>query len=182
MNEEMLRAAFGIQEITRYHMIQTAQAQSVADHSFKVGAIAAYLATDIGMCPMTAMYWGCLHDVDEFITGDIPTHVKIALKRKGVNPSELSRLPQVPAEYKWVVKAADYMEAIIWLGKNYKSKRSMDVYNYIHNNFNHWMAALPSQDGAAVRKVFEHLKKMDKYDVDYDLKWSDEEIAIHVGE
>lgn len=181
MDKDMLKAMFGLQEITRFHMVQCKQSQTVADHSFRVGVISSYLAEQVNKCPMTALYWGIVHDADEFVTGDIPTHVKIALRRKGVKMSDLSRLPQVPEEYKWVVKSADYMEALLWLGKNYQSKRSMDVYNYISNAWIAWLAALPVQDGIAARKVYEMLTKLDKDQVDYDLKWP-EELAAHVGE
>lgn len=181
MDREMLKAMFGLQEITRFHMVQCKQPQTVADHSFRVGVIASYLADQVGACPMTALYWGIVHDADEFVTGDIPTHVKIALHRKDVKLSDLSSLPQVPAQYKWIVKSADYMEALLWLGKNYQSKRSIDVYGYISNSWAAWVAALPAQDGIAVKKVYETLTKLDKDQVDYNLKWP-EELTAHVGE
>lgn len=181
MNKEMLKAMFGLQEVQRYHMVQCKLPQTVADHSFRVGVISSYLAGQVGACPMTALYWGIVHDADEFITGDIPTHVKIALRRKGIQMSDLSRLPQVPEEFKWIVKSADYIEALLWLGKNYQSKRSIDVYQYLNNAWIAWYTGLPTPDGIAAKKVYDTLVKLDKDLADYNLKWP-EELDIHVGE
>ena len=69
MTLEQLKLAMSLHNIRRFQTHRMMQSKSVAEHSFRMAALYAYLGgTEI----LPAM----LHDIEESITGDIPSPVK----------------------------------------------------------------------------------------------------------
>ena len=118
---DMLRAQY----VKRFHIVHTVKHQSIAEHSFNVAMIAREISVRFGrseaainMAVLAAIY----HDLDEVITGDIPTPTKDRAKAGGVDLNDNG----IKVPYRWdsikavreVVKAADYIEAAWFLKEN----------------------------------------------------------------
>lgn len=177
MERRDMKAALTLPEIRRYHMVETIGQQDVAQHSFRVAFIAARICAvalegDLELDPKMAMYWGLMHDLGEFTTGDLPTHVKVALRRRDADPDELAKFPAVPELYKWVVKAADFIEAIEWLRGRVSTDRSKDVLSYLTDRYNSFVAVLDDEQAFAVQQVFAEVTAVTVED--YELRWPGE--------
>ena len=131
---DILRA----QHVKRFHIVHTAKHQSIAEHSFNVAMIGREIAIELGyskgaveMVMLSALF----HDLDEVITGDIPTPTKRRAKDKGVDLNDSG--VEVPYYYgdiqniSKIVKAADYMEAAWFLGENKIGRHAESVENDI---------------------------------------------------
>lgn len=177
MQKRDMKAALTLPEIRRYHMVETIGQQDVAQHSFRVAFIAGRICqvtlhNNENIDPKVAMYWGMVHDLGEYTTGDIPTHVKKALRRRRADPDDLATFERVPDEYKWMVKAADYIEAIEWLSGRICTARSKDVLTYITQRYSDFLNALDDEQAFSVQQVYaEATSSMVE---DYELLWKDE--------
>jgi 5'-deoxynucleotidase YfbR-like HD superfamily hydrolase len=187
-----LRAALHLHEVKRYHMINTKTTQDVAQHSFRVAFIAKHIAENAkknglsGVDPHLAFYLGACHDLDEMTTGDIPSHVKIALRKVGVEVAKLAvgdGFEGTPTPYKWVIKAADLMESMYWCELNVDNEdiRACDVERYINQAFTDFCGNLSNlfsdSDSfdraiAAVRQTLTDLDHINHgWNQDYNLSW-----------
>lgn len=90
--------------VRRFQTHRLQQPKSVAEHSFRVAAIYAYLGG-------TEVLQAMLHDIEESITSDIPSPVKKNLK--GLEEYEAMRLPFSSAEEKKLGKIADKLELVL---------------------------------------------------------------------
>lgn len=124
---EQLRAS----HVTRWHIVQTARKQSLAEHLFNVCVLSVDLAGRIkwpGIYhhseKLALMDWALRHDLIEVRTGDIPTPFKKVLKATygddvmhkaessiDNNQSGLARLV-AGTEIESIVKMADMIDAI----------------------------------------------------------------------
>lgn len=187
-----LRAALHLHEVKRYHMINTKAPQDVAQHSYRVAFIAKHIAENAkknglrGIEPHMAFYLGACHDLDEMTTGDIPSHVKIALRRVGVEIAKLAvadGFESTPVTYKWLIKAADLMESMYWCELNIDNEdiRATSVERFINQAFtdfcNNLSNSFDDSDSfdhaiAAVRQTLTDLDHIcHGWNQNYNLQW-----------
>ena len=126
---DMMRA----QHVKRFHIVNTTKSQSVAEHSFNVALLAREIAIKMGFdsenidkVTLAAMF----HDMDEVITGDIPTPTKLRFKEKGVDLNNNGI--EVPYQsgsdsVNRIVKIADYIEAAWFLEENGSGRHAESV-------------------------------------------------------
>jgi 5'-deoxynucleotidase YfbR-like HD superfamily hydrolase len=125
--------------VKRWHIVNTACQQSIAEHSFLVAVIAMHLHKAMGGSEnevhQTAV-WGLFHDAIEIRTGDIPTPAKRLLREAdgqvAGEPDIFDRLDVLllpdapyfnegtcPSEMSIAcVKMADAIEAAHWIREN----------------------------------------------------------------
>lgn len=105
-----VEAAIRFQSVKRWHMIETARTQSLAEHSANVAVLAYGIArTSPGMYfgPAGDLVAAALfHDMPEVFTGDIPSHTKFHLS--GLDALENRVLPTVF----WVVPRPEVQKLI----------------------------------------------------------------------
>jgi putative nucleotidyltransferase with HDIG domain len=115
--DELLRAQY----VKRFHIVHTVKHQSVAEHCFNVAMIAREIAMEMGLDSSKMIMMALFHDIDEVITGDIPTPTKERAKQQGVdlndNGIEVPYQKFGPVVIK-IVKIADYIEAMSFLRVN----------------------------------------------------------------
>lgn len=131
MELNKLRAAFIAHQIVRWHMVGQYPRQDVAQHSFRVAFLAKHICNlalargvVVGMDPTTAFYFGASHDLGETVTGDIPSHVKKAVRNAGIDIDMLGEKEgheDVPSMYRWIVKSADILEALMFTNAQRKT-------------------------------------------------------------
>lgn len=135
MNSHELDIMLKLPRIRRWQIVRTYHTQSVSDHSFRVWLLATHLYDTLFPIPHNSFArellsrWAMLHDVDEVLTGDMPSTVKRLLEE--VAPGVMGRfqdrllvdLPLVAETRNGIrntleevlVKIADNVEAILYL-------------------------------------------------------------------
>jgi 5'-deoxynucleotidase len=130
---EQLRAS----HVKRWHIVQTARNQTVAEHSFNVAVIAGSLAAAMhwpGLLQnshkLELLQWALSHDMIEAVTGDIPTPFKKRLNEAAgmdvvsgaedlVDSEQMAQYRKIKGTVvESIVKIADLIEAIYFLSDN----------------------------------------------------------------
>jgi 5'-deoxynucleotidase YfbR-like HD superfamily hydrolase len=116
---DILRASF----VKRWIITPTTREQSLADHTFNVVMIARAIAKKLDIDDVNIMKAAIVHDLDEIMTGDLPTPLKRKAMESGYNLSQLyetvTKRELRPRE-ETIVHLADRMEAI-WFMYNFKA-------------------------------------------------------------
>lgn len=127
--------------VKRWHIVNTATTQSIAEHSYLVAIIAMHLAKAKGAPEPVihqAAVWALFHDAVEIRTGDIPTPAKRLLREADREPEgadlgpdiferiDMTLMPQAPfindgepcELVEQCVEMADAIEAAHWIREN----------------------------------------------------------------
>lgn len=184
MEFNILRAAFMANQIRRWHMLDQYQRQDVAQHSFRVAFLSAHIA-DIArvhgfqVLGERAFVCGAIHDLGETVTGDIPTHVKKAIRGAGVEPDVLAEREghfDTPAPYKWIVKSADMLEAYMFTKfQPSKDSRGEQVAKAIEASWFQYFHAQDAEKQLVLRQVADDMEAVYNSEFNYDLKFPEEQ-------
>lgn len=122
--------------VKRWHIVNTVNTQSIAEHSYLVAMIAMHLHEELDplheTSPMETGIYALFHDAAEIRTGDIPTPAKKFMRERMCGPGDdvldrmeavlLPRVPFMPGEPSTMtlncVKMADVIEAAHWISEN----------------------------------------------------------------
>ena len=117
------------QNIKRWTIVSTIREQSLAEHLFNVAMIARDIAVEAGMDDRNIVKYALDHDLDEIMTGDIPSPAKERLRiRADYNGKSQDRCSE---EEKVVVKAADLIDAYLFIKHNHHDRHGKKVYGYM---------------------------------------------------
>lgn len=121
---DQLKLALNLHVIRRFQTHRLQQPKSVAEHSFRMAAIYSYLG---GKELLPAM----LHDLEESVTGDLPSPIKKDLK--GLEKYESLRPNFETDAEKKLAKVADKLELLLDLREQLEDtgrlpKRLLEVY------------------------------------------------------
>lgn len=149
--EQMMRTG----HVKRWQIVRVAREQTVAEHCYRVWAIATHLCQVMNVpkgLSITAGMWALIHDVPEVITGDIATPAKAAMRAAVPNHDPVRNIELSLSDsyrkiwheakiLKWcddemgywpsaydIVKLADLMEAKMFLGCEKMGTHAEDVY------------------------------------------------------
>jgi 5'-deoxynucleotidase YfbR-like HD superfamily hydrolase len=128
-----------LSNLKRWGIVEMSRSQSVAEHSFNVAMIAAYIVDRLpsGVKPAglreTVINWSLVHDLPELVTGDIPTPIKAEI-RESLKAAEQELFPEITT-YKQnvgkfglaICKVADLMEAIQFANKFCIDSRKKEI-------------------------------------------------------
>jgi len=130
MSDSRLQDLLALSIVPRWSIVPHLRAQSVAEHSFRVAAIALEIAQRLnkGVTPSSVviernvLMWALVHDGPEAETGDIPYPIKKLLPQGEIRRAEYAVCPWYaewltsihPAE-RIVVKVADKIEEVLFL-------------------------------------------------------------------
>lgn len=159
MDMNHMRAGLRLQDVARWNMVRTIRPQSVMEHSAAVAFIAARLATKMGLDHKQAAYWGLMHDIDEATTGDIPSHVKRAVKRGGVDMNTMTDFDSVPVAYRDLIKIADKLEGRVFLREYRHGSHAEWVLCDIDKNFQEAVAKMSPEWQRAVHEVWHEITR-----------------------
>ena len=130
--QDILRAQY----VKRWTIVNTTRNQSLAEHTFNVTMIARAICKVHGIDDVEVMKACLAHDLDEILTGDIPTPTKIAARGKGWDLNKIyERVTnrRLNDEEMMIVKAADAIETSAFLEDNSgPSRHNMEVGAYVH--------------------------------------------------
>tara|TARA_R110000744_G_C19371646_1_gene562790 strand:+ start:22958 stop:23494 length:537 start_codon:yes stop_codon:yes gene_type:complete len=133
--EEVMR----LSNLKRWGIVEMSRSQSVAEHSYNVAMIAAYIvdrlpneARPAGLREAVTN-WSLVHDLPELLTGDIPTPIKEEIG-EALKKAERKLFPQIMM-YKdnvgklglAICKVADLMEAIQFANRFCVDSRKKEI-------------------------------------------------------
>lgn len=137
-----------MQDIKRWHIVNTIRQQTLADHALCVTVIALELNKRLGelVDPGHLALRAIFHDAAECVTGDVPTPAKkdpiLATNLEDIVKSVLPKVPYLnqpkgftayPADE--IVKFADMIEAIRWLSNNGAGGRAAEIRDRLFEEF-----------------------------------------------
>ena len=155
MNSIPIYALLDLDAISRWSMVNTTTRDTVASHSFRVAMIAIAIQKeinpeDIGVIKDLA-YYAIFHDSEEAYSGDIATHVKVKLKNAGVDINAIfARDDGAPDYIRQIIKAADMMDAYIFIQHHGIGPRAADALTY---NIIRWNEFSKNSKCEVVRKA-----------------------------
>lgn len=128
-----------LSNLKRWGIVEMFREQSVAEHSYNVAMISAYIVDQLPNevksthLREAVVNWSLVHDLPELITGDIPTPIKELIKTS-LDGAEEDLFPQL-MNYKKshsklamaVCKAADLMDAIQYARKFCVDSRKVEI-------------------------------------------------------
>ncbi len=128
--QDILRA----EDVKRWTIVNVTRPQSLAEHTFNVIAISRDLCSRLGIGDIQVMKYAFDHDLDEILTGDIPTPAKEMMKIRdcyvGKSREACSALDIA------IVKVSDVIEAIRYVNINGLGRHSSQVVDYLVDKLN----------------------------------------------
>lgn len=124
--------------VKRWHIVRTSRDQSLADHTFDVIVLARAIAKELNMDDVEIMKAAFLHDLDEVVTGDIPSPMKRRAREQGVELNNIYRAHtgrELTDREAAVVKCADLMADIIWLDSHWVGGHAKVVFDGIRKSY-----------------------------------------------
>lgn len=140
------------QYVKRWHTVRLSHDQSLADHTFNVMIIALELAKRVGRSEEERgqiLMQALEHDLNEVVTGDIPTPTKKRLSKDSQEHLSNGSVDRI-------VKVADAMETAfqIWQHGLGMGAHTGQVRNYVMDQLDVMFDALPDQLNRAVNDVW----------------------------
>lgn len=127
--QDILRA----QEVHRWNIVATIRNQSLAEHTFNVVFIARAICKEMNHPDDAVIKLALEHDLDEIVTGDIPTPTKDRMRQLGFNPDDVhgGEVKSRGGIAKAIVKAADMIEASWFIEQNAITRHAQEVKQYM---------------------------------------------------
>lgn len=128
--------------VTRWHIVRTVRPQSLAEHTFDVVMIARAIAKIAGYNDSEIIKAALLHDLDEIVTGDIPTPTKNRARDNGWNLNELYKGitgRELSTDESIIVRLADKMADLYWLWLCALGPHANRVYEIMADEFNQYV-------------------------------------------
>ena len=128
--------------VTRWHIVRTVRPQSLAEHTFDVVMIARAIAKIAGVDDYEITKAALLHDLDEIVTGDIPTPTKDRARDNGWELNDLYKSitgRELSPDESLIIRLADKMADLHWLWLHALGPHSNKVYEIMADNYNNYV-------------------------------------------
>jgi len=136
------------QDVKRWTIVRTIRDQSLAEHMYNVTMIARAIAANLGIDDTKIIKYALDHDLDEILTGDIPTPAKERLKiNTAYDGKSFSACNSREAS---VVAMADIIEAIAFITDNQVGRHAHHVGNKLMIRYKNRCDLIGSADPALV--------------------------------
>ncbi len=148
------------QTIKRWTIVATVKDQSLAEHLFNVSMIARAICAEMQIDDTFVIKYALDHDLDEVMTGDIPSPAKSRLGIKsnvygGKSKNKCSIVEQV------IVKAADLIDANNFIKYNQVDRHGQQVAEYTRRKLNQFLEAMSQQHPEAYLATENVISMMD---------------------
>lgn len=137
------------QDVKRWTIVRTIRDQSLAEHTFNVVMIARAIAKELGVDDTKIIKYALDHDLDEILTGDIPTPAKDRLKiSTSYDGKSFSECDSQEAS---IVAMADIIEAIAFITDNQVGRHAHVVANYLMDRYQQRCNLIGAADPALIK-------------------------------
>ena len=161
-----IQDALRSQHTQRWILLNTCKTQSIAEHQFNTALIVRALVADFDLGSTDRdelVHLAMVHDLDEVITGDTPSITKDRYRSLGFDPNSVTigwdLEPREPWD-KMVIKIADLMEAVWWLGEHKVGRHARTVWlimqGHLEARFEELIRLQPDV-GLAARRVWKDM-------------------------
>lgn len=139
------------QSIKRWTIVATINEQSLAEHHFNVVMIARCIAAEAGIPDHNIIKYALDHDLDEIMTGDIPSPAKARMGMVDVYAGK----SKIRCTYReqLIVKSADLIDAYTFIKANRIGRHGEVVYNHTCQKFEEWMKEMQESDPSIYNAV-----------------------------
>lgn len=121
------------QDVKRWTIVRTIRDQSLAEHTFNVVMISRAIAKEMNIDDTKIIKYALDHDLDEILTGDIPTPAKERLKiNTAYDGKSFKECDSTEAS---IVAMADIIEAIAFITDNQVGRHAHVVGNYLTDRY-----------------------------------------------
>jgi 5'-deoxynucleotidase YfbR-like HD superfamily hydrolase len=128
--------------VTRWHIVRMVRPQSLAEHTFDVVMVARAIAKIAGMDDAEITKAALLHDLDEIVTGDIPTPTKVRARNNGWELNDLYKSitkRELSPDESLVVRLADKLADLYWLWLHAVGPHANQVYESMAEHYNEFV-------------------------------------------
>ena len=115
------------QNIRRWTIVATKTDQSLAEHTFNVTMIARAICAEADINDNNVIKYALDHDLDEILTGDIPSPAK---RRLGLTDAYQGKNGNISDVEYSIVKIADLIDATLFIKYNAYDRHGKVVANY----------------------------------------------------
>jgi len=125
--------------VTRWHIVRTVRPQSLAEHTFDVVMIARAVAKIAGVDDYEIIKAALLHDLDEIVTGDIPTPTKQKARDNGWELNNLYQTVtgrELSPDESLIIRLSDKMADLHWLWLHALGPHANRVYEVMAEQYN----------------------------------------------
>ena len=125
--------------VTRWHIVRTTRPQSLAEHTFDVVMIARAVAKIAGVDDYEITKAALLHDLDEIVTGDIPTPTKKRARDNGWELNDIYKTVtgrELSPDESIIIMLSDKMADLYWLWLHALGPHSNRVYEIMADQYN----------------------------------------------
>lgn len=123
--------------IKRWHIVNTAREQTLAEHQYNVAILTQEICRRLGYArnvSLRLLALALVHDAGECKTGDIPTPAKKLMRAACgqtlddcLNQFDVEETGYLPLPYKQVLKCADYLDSMLFLQENQVGRHAAAV-------------------------------------------------------
>lgn len=156
---DKLRAA----GVTRWHIVKTHNKQSLAEHSFNVAMIAVDILrrADLAEKEKEAAWIALHHDLDEVITGDIPTPMKSPIVKAELAAMSGMAPPVGDEDINAAIKFADLFDSVIFLLEEGASRHAVAVMGMINKQISDLLDTAPEHIAEAAKECISKIMSED---------------------
>lgn len=130
--------------VTRWHIVRTVRPQSLAEHTFDVVMIARAVAKMSGVDDYEIIKAALLHDLDEIVTGDIPTPTKQKARDNGWELNDLYKSVtgrELSPDESLIIQLSDKLADLHWLWLHALGPHANRVYEIMAERYNEFVRA-----------------------------------------
>lgn len=130
--------------VTRWHIVRMVRPQSLAEHTFDVVMIARAIAAIAGVDDYEITKAALLHDLDEIVTGDIPTPTKDRARANGWELNDLYKGitgRELSPDESLIIHLADKLADLYWLWLHAVGPHANQVYEGMAEHYNDFVRA-----------------------------------------
>lgn len=140
----VLRNRINLCHVSRWTIVPMTRHDSVAEHSYRVAAIAEFIADRLEphilkVDRLHLLHLALAHDIEEVLSGDIPTPAKIHINKIAIKAAVDGVFEDPGSPESAIVKAADFIDTILSLRLFGVSPFKESLVKKIECRFKDWM-------------------------------------------
>ena len=154
-NKFQIQDLLRLQDINRWTVVATTKQQSIAEHTFNVVMIVRAVAKEAGLPDEDLIKMALEHDIDEIITGDIPTPGKKEIEKEYhfKFDSGGKNMNKATTDERHILKVSDLIEAYVFILEYGVGRYAKFTVDELDDKLNQYFHTMPKHLQIAVYNV-----------------------------